>query len=58
MTELPGLVRRGPATDPLRVLLSGNHSAGDVGGVDMEMTPGSGGPPLPGAPRMARGHTS
>jgi quercetin dioxygenase-like cupin family protein len=47
MTDLPGgLVRRGPAIDPLRVLLSSTHRAGEVGIVEMEMAPGSRGPPL------------
>jgi mannose-6-phosphate isomerase-like protein (cupin superfamily) len=46
MTELPGVVRTGPATDPLRVLLRSAASAGEVGIVEMEMSAGSSGPPL------------
>jgi quercetin dioxygenase-like cupin family protein len=46
MTDLPGVVRTGPATDPLRILLGSAASAGEVGIVELEMAAGSSGPPL------------
>lgn len=46
MTDLPGVIRPGPAGDPLRILLSSEGSEGELGVVDLEMTAGSNGPPL------------
>jgi quercetin dioxygenase-like cupin family protein len=46
MTDLRGVVRHGPATDLLRILLSTRDSAGEVAVVEMEMPAGSAGPPL------------
>jgi quercetin dioxygenase-like cupin family protein len=46
MTYLEGVVRPGPRTDELAVLLSSHASAGELGLVEMEMAAGATGPPL------------
>jgi quercetin dioxygenase-like cupin family protein len=46
MTVSIGVAQIGPSTSPLRIRLRSLDSAGELGVVELEMTPGSEGPPL------------
>jgi quercetin dioxygenase-like cupin family protein len=46
MTSLPGVTQLGPDRTPLVVRLNALQSGGDLGVVEMTMTPGTAGPPL------------
>ena len=46
MVNVRGVVSPGPGSEPLRVLLRGEDSAGAIGVVEMELASGSSGPPL------------
>jgi quercetin dioxygenase-like cupin family protein len=46
MTALTGVTQIGPNTSPLHIRLRSLDSGGDLGAVELEMVPGTEGPPL------------